>query len=100
MGLSWPVMSEGKWNLIAENTVSGNATRLKANYKCWGTEVDTGEDAPPDTIAYRDKNPVLFEKSNIEPIESKVAIDCYVWIENSDTETDDIDVENIIRVNI
>jgi hypothetical protein len=99
MSLAWPTLDEGKWNLIATNVVTGNIERLKSQYKYWGTEVPTGDPAPANTEEYKDKNPILFEDGNTEAIESQVSIDVYVWIENAETDFNDTNIEDAIRVN-
>ena len=98
MALTWPNLDEGKWNLIASNVVTGKVNKLKAQFTYWVTEVVTGAAAPLDTI--KDKSPIIFENNSEEEIKSTTAIDVYVWIENADTDNDEIGVTNAIQVTL
>ena len=86
---TWPILTEGQWTLVATNVVIGDIHRLKSKYKYWATHILTGEAAPENTEAMREKSPVIFELSNEEPIESNQAIDVYIWIEDSNPDTID-----------
>jgi hypothetical protein len=95
----WPtITTEGAWFKIATNVVTGSIDRLKSQYTYWATYVPTGS-APPAT-AVKDKSPKIFEDSGQELIESSVAIDVYIWLENADTDTNDTSIANAIQVNI
>ena len=96
MALSWPTMTEGQWNLVATGVVTGAIHRLKTNYKIWFTYVPTTDPAPASAIKL--KSPEAFQESNLEEISFQAAKDIYFWIENSDTESDDTNVANIIEV--
>ena len=96
MSLAWPTMSEGQWNLVATGVTTGSIERLKTNYTIWRTYVATGAAAPADAIKL--KSPKVFEESNQEGISFQSAMDIYFWIENSDTDTDDTNVADIIEV--
>ena len=92
---SWPTLTEGKWNLVALNVVTGFIHRLKSNFTYRVTYKLTGEAAPDDTEAARDKSPKMFEKSSSEEIKSNQAIDVYVWPENSDKSVDSSPTDSI-----
>jgi len=94
----WPLLDESKWNLVAENVVTGTIDRLKSQYKYWATYVPTGDSAPLADV--KEKTRPIFEDRSQEEIESSVAIDVYLWLENADTDTDDTGITNAIQVNI
>lgn len=84
-----PTMTEGQWNLIATNVVTGKIDMLKSEFTYWARYVLTGTTAPADTETVRDQSPKIFQKGeHEEPIQSNQAIDVYLWIENSDTSVD------------
>lgn len=91
-----PTLTEGQWNIVATNVVTGKIDRLKSNFTYWATYVLTGTTAPADTEAERDKTPKIFQKSNEEEIKSNEGIDVYIWIENSDTSIDDSPTDSIM----
>jgi len=92
-----PTLTEGQWNLIAENTSTGIITQLKGNFTFWGTYVVAGAAAPLDAL--KDISPVLFQESNEEEISATEGIDVYIWLENSDTSVDS-SPDNSIQVAI
>ncbi|MCK5603252.1 hypothetical protein KAR91_15320 [Candidatus Pacearchaeota archaeon] len=97
---TWPNMDEAKWNLVASNVVAGTIDLLKGHYTCWGTYVLTGEAAPADTEAVRDKSPVIFQAKTQEIISANAAMDVYIWIEDANTDTDGTGITEVIQVNI
>lgn len=94
---TWPSLTEGQWNLAASNVTSGTLHRLKSEFTFWRTFVATGAAAPLDAI--KGKSPKIFEKDNVEKISNADAIDVYIWIENTDEDTDSTST-NSIEVNI
>lgn len=96
MALTWPILDEGKWNLIASSVVTGKVDQLKSQFTYWVTEVATGAAAPLDAI--KDKSPIIFEDTNQEDIKSTTAIDVYVWIEDANTDTSEVGIADAIQV--
>lgn len=91
-----PILTEGQWNIVATNVVTGFIHRLKSNFTYWGTYKLTGEAAPANTEEARDKSPKMFEgNNNPEEIKSNQAIDVYVWLENADTSVDSSPADSI-----
>jgi len=96
MALTYPQLNEGEWNLIVSNVVTGYLTQLKSSYRYFVTHVKSGATAP--LAAQKKISPALFEDGNQDEIESNQSIDIYVWPENSETKTDDQNIENAIEV--
>ena len=94
---TWPSLTEGQWNLVATDVTSGTLHRLKSEFTFWRTYVATGAAAP--LAAIKDKSPKIFQDSSVEKISNADAIDVYIWIENTNEDTD-ITSANAIEVNI
>jgi len=94
---AWPNTNEGQWTKVATNVTSGTIDRLKSQYKYYITYKLTGEGAP--NAAVKAKSPVAFEDSNQVIIDSSVAIDVYLWLEDS-TDSGTTGITSAVQVNI
>ena len=95
----WPtITTEGAWQKIATNITAITVDRLKSNYEYFHTYVATGASAPIAGIKL--KSPKLFKDANQQSITASAAIDVYIWLVGTNSDTTETSIANTIQVNL